>query len=285
MSYYSEKELLELEKIATGLRLTALEMIYRRQAGHPGGSLSAADILTALYFSKMKVDPENPNDPERDRFILSKGHASSILYATLAEKGYFPKDDLLQWGSLECHLQGHPDRNKTPGVDLSTGVLGHGINVGAGLALAAKLGGKSYRTYVLLGDGECQCGVIWEGAMTAGKFKLNNLTLIVDYNGVQLDGFVHDIMPMEPFLDKWKAFNLEVIEIDGHNMRQILETLDMTEYFHDRTTVIVAHTVKGKGVSFMENNNKWHGNIPDENQMNQARMELTEYGRRLGGIQ
>jgi transketolase len=231
----------------------------------------------------MKVDPKKPGDPERDRFILSKGHASAILYAALAEKGYFPKDDLLQWGRLECHLQGHPDRNKTPGVDFSTGVLGHGINVGAGLALAAKLNSKSYRTYVLLGDGECQSGVIWEGAMTAGKFRLNNLTLIVDYNDVQLDGFVHEIMPVEPFIEKWKAFNLKVIEIDGHNMRQILEAFDMVDYIRDRTTVIVAHTVKGKGVSFMENNNKWHGNVPDENQMNQARKELTEYASWLGG--
>ena len=285
MHSYSDQTIQSLEKIALDLRLTALEMIYRRQAGHPGGSLSAADIITALYFNKMRIDPKNPQDPDRDWFILSKGHASSILYAALAEKGYFPKEDLLEWGSLTCHLQGHPDRNKTPGVDMSTGVLGHGINVGAGLALAAKLNGKSYRTYVLLGDGECHGGIVWEGAMTAGKFKLDNLTLIVDYNDVQLDGFVHDIMPMEPFIDKWKAFNLAVIEIDGHNMRQILEALDRAELTHDRTTVIVARTVKGKGVSFMENNNKWHGNVPNEQQMEQVRMELTEGAMRKGRVQ
>ena len=285
MHSYNDETILDLEKIALDLRLTALEMIYRRQAGHPGGSLSAADIVTALYFSKMRIDPKNPQDPDRDRFILSKGHASSILYAALAKKGYFPKEDLLQWGSLTCHLQGHPDRNKTPGVDMSTGVLGHGINVGAGLALAAKLNGKSYRTYVLLGDGECQGGIVWEGAMTAGKFKLDNLTLIVDYNDVQLDGFVHDIMPMEPFTDKWEAFNLAVIEIDGHNMRQILEALDRAENTHDRTTVIVARTVKGKGVSFMENDNKWHGNVPNKEQMEQARIELTEGTVRRGRVQ
>jgi len=284
MYFYNDQTIQILEKIALDLRLTSLEMIYRRQAGHPGGSLSAADIITALYFSKMRIDPKNPKDPDRDRFILSKGHASSILYAALAEKGYFPKEDLLHWGSLTCHLQGHPDRNKTPGVDMSTGVLGHGINVGAGLALAAKLNGKSYRTYVLLGDGECQGGIVWEGAMTAGKFKLDNLTLIVDYNNVQLDGFVHDIMPMEPFADKWKAFNLAVIEIDGHNMRQILEALDRVEHIHDRTTVILAHTVKGKGVSFMENDNKWHGNVPDEQQMEQARMELSQSAMRKGRV-
>ena len=285
MHSYNDETILDLEKIALDLRLTSLEMIYRRQAGHPGGSLSAADIVTALYFNKMRIDPKNPQDPDRDRFILSKGHASSILYAALAKKGYFPKEDLLQWGSLTCHLQGHPDRNKTPGVDMSTGVLGHGVNVGAGLALAAKLNGKSYRTYVLLGDGECQGGIVWEGAMTAGKFKLDNLTLVVDYNDVQLDGFVHDIMPLEPFTDKWKAFNLAVIEIDGHNMRQILEALDRAENTHDRTTVIVARTVKGKGVSFMENDNKWHGNVPSEQQMEQARMELSQGAMRRGRVQ
>ena len=258
------------------MRLKALEIIYKRQAGHPGGSLSAADILTALYFNKMRINSKKPQDPNRDRFILSKGHASAILYSVLAKKGYFPEEDLLKWGNLDCHLQGHPDRNKTPGVDMSTGVLGHGINVGAGLALATKLNGKNYRTYVLLGDGECQGGIIWEGAMTVGKFKLSNLTLIVDYNDVQLDGFVHDIMPIEPFSNKWKSFNLEVIEIDGHNMREILEALDKVEHIHDRATVIIAHTVKGKGVSFMENSNFWHGNVPNKKQMSQARLELSE---------
>jgi transketolase len=186
----------------------------------------------------------------------------------------WPGEDLQGWGSLDCHLQGHPDRNKTPGVDMTTGVLGHGINVGAGLALAAKLDGMSFRTYVLLGDGECQAGVVWEGAMTAGKFKLDNLTVIVDFNDVQLDGFVHEIMPLEPFVDKWKAFNLGVIEINGHDMRQILEALDRVEEIHDKTTVILAHTRKGKGVSFMEDNCKWHGSVPDARQMEQARREL-----------
>jgi len=283
MGSYNDKIIDDLEKIANDLRLTALEIIYKRQAGHPGGSLSCAEIITALYFNKMRTDPKNPQDPDRDRFILSKGHASSILYAALAKKGYFPEEELFDWGSLTCHLQGHPDRNKTPGVDMSTGVLGHGINVGAGLAMAAKINKKNYRTYVLLGDGECQGGIIWEGAMTATKFKLDNLTLIVDYNDVQLDGFVHDIMPMEPFVDKWKAFNLAVIEIDGHNMREILDALDMAERIHDRTTVIVARTVKGKGVSFMENSNKWHGGIPSEEQMEKARKELSEEIIKTGG--
>jgi transketolase len=274
MASYDPKMIGRLEQIALNLRLTSLEMIFRRQAGHPGGSLSAADIIAALYFHKLRIDPANPNDPNRDRFILSKGHASVVLYAALAERGFFPKSDLEEWGSLECHLQGHPDRMKTPGVDMSTGVLGHGINAGAGLALAAKMDDRSYRTYVLLGDGECQGGIIWEGAMTAGKYKLDNLTLIVDYNDVQLDGFVHDIMPLEPFIMKWRAFNLGVIEIDGHNMVQILAALDEVENIHDRTTIIVAHTVKGKGVSFMENRSSWHGIPPDEDQLALAKKEL-----------
>lgn len=285
MSQYDEKKICKLQKIAASLRLTSLEMIYRRGAGHPGGSLSAAEIVTALYFSKLRIDPKNPSDPDRDRFILSKGHASSILYAALAEKGYFPKEDLTAWGELSCHLQGHPDRNKTPGVDMCTGVLGHGINIGAGLALAAKINGENYRTYVLLGDGECQAGIIWEGVMTASKFKLDNLTLIVDYNKVQLDGLVNDIMPLEPFVEKWKAFGLAVIEIDGHNIFQILNALDKAETVKDKTTVIIAHTIKGKGVSFMENNYKWHGNVPNENEMFQVRKELSQFSTNPGGVQ
>jgi transketolase len=276
---YAEEFIHQLEVTARGLRLTSLEMIHRRGAGHPGGCLSAADIVTALYFHKLRIDPAHPEDPDRDRFILSKGHASAVLYAALAERGFFPKKDLEKWGELDCHLQGHPERLKTPGVDMTTGILGHGISVGVGLALAARLGKKQYRTYVLLGDGECQAGVIWEGAMAAAKFKLANLTLILDYNDVQLDGFVHDIMPLEPIIEKWKSFNLGVFEIDGHNMRQILEALDEVERVHDRGTVIVAHTIKGKGVSFMENAHEWHGAVPGTEQMDRARKEL------LAGVQ
>jgi len=284
MRTFINHNLLNLKKVALELRLTSLEMIYRRGAGHPGGSLSAADIIAALYFHKLRVDPMKPQDPGRDRFVLSKGHASALLYAALALRGFFPKEDLGQWGNLKCHLQGHPDRKKTLGVDMSTGVLGHGINIGAGLAIAAKLNGSDFRTYVLLGDGECQGGIIWEGAMTAAKFKLDNLTLIVDYNDVQLDGYVHEIMPLEPFIEKWKSFNIGVIEIDGHNMRQILQALDEVEHIHDRTTVIVAHTVKGKGVSFMENRSSWHGKVPDKKQFEQAKMELLENARKAGVI-
>jgi transketolase len=275
MAHYNEEFINWLEQKAQLLRITTLEMISRRKAGHPGGSLSAADIIAALYFHKMRIDPQDADSNDRDRFILSKGHASAVLYAALAERGFFPKKDLKHWGDLDCHLQGHPERLKTPGVDMTTGILGHGINIGAGLALAAKLDSLNYRTFVLLGDGECQGGVIWEGAMTAAKYRLDNLTLILDYNDVQLDGFVHDIMPLEPVLDKWKAFNFAVIEIDGHNLRQILEALDEVEHIHDKPTMIVAHTIKGKGVSFMENNSHWHGAPPNEAQLEQAKRELS----------
>ncbi len=274
MAHYDSGFIKDLEKKARDLRITSLEMIQRRGAGHPGGCLSAAEIMAALFFHKMRIYPDNPQDPNRDRFILSKGHASAILYAALARRGFFPAEDLLEWGHIDCHLQGHPERLRTPGVDMTTGVLGHGINIGAGLALAARMNRQSTRIYVLLGDGECQGGIIWEGAMTASKFKLNNLTLIVDYNDVQLDGFVHDIMPLEPFVDKWKAFNLGVIEIDGHNMLQVLEALDEVERIHDRPTVILAHTIKGKGVSFMENDSSWHGLVPSLEQLETARKEL-----------
>ena len=273
---YDDGLIRTLEDRARDLRITTLEMIQRRNAGHPGGSLSVAEIISALYFHKLRIDPSNPDDPERDWFILSKGHASAILYAALAERGFFPKSDLERWGELDCHLQGHPEREKTPGVDMTTGLLGHGICVGAGLALTARMTSRKFRTYVLIGDGESQGGIIWEGAMTAAKFRLDNLCVIADYNDVQLDGFVHDVMPMEPFLDKWKAFNWAVLEIDGHNMHQILDALDEAERIHDRPTIIVARTVKGKGVSFMENRHSWHGIAPTADELETARKELLQ---------
>ncbi len=274
MSYHPEALIVELEERARELRIDSLDMIYRRGAGHPGGSLSAAEIMAALFFHKMRLDPERPDWPERDRFILSKGHASAILYAALARRGFFPLDDLERWGELDCHLQGHPDCLKTPGVEMTSGILGHGVAIGAGLALAARMNNLNYRVYVLLGDGECQAGVVWEGAMTAAKYRLANLTAIVDYNDVQLDGPVHEIMPLEPFVGKWQVFNWGVLEINGHNMRQVLEALDMAGEIHDRPTVIVAHTTKGKGVSFMENDSHWHGVPPDDAQYAQAIAEL-----------
>jgi len=274
MSYHPESLIIELEKRARELRIDSLDMIYRRGAGHPGGSLSIAEIMAALFFHKMRLDPERPDWPERDRFILSKGHASAILYAALARRGFFPMEDLKQWGELSCHLQGHPDCLKTPGVEMTSGILGHGVAIGSGLALAARMNNLNYRVYVLLGDGECQAGVVWEGAMTAAKYQLAKLTAIVDYNNVQLDGPVHEIMPLEPFVDKWRTFNWAVLEINGHNMRQVLEALDMADEIHDRPTVIVAHTTKGKGVSFMQNDSRWHGIPPDDAQYAQAIAEL-----------
>jgi len=274
MSYHPESLIIELEKRARELRIDSLDMIYRRGAGHPGGSLSIAEIMAALFFHKMRLDLERPGWPERDRFILSKGHASAILYAALARRGFFPMEDLKQWGELSCHLQGHPDCLKTPGVEMTSGILGHGVAIGSGLALAARMNNLNYRVYVLLGDGECQAGVVWEGAMTAAKYQLAKLTAIVDYNNVQLDGPVHEIMPLEPFVDKWRTFNWAVLEINGHNMRQVLEALDMADEIHDRPTVIVAHTTKGKGVSFMQNDSRWHGIPPDDAQYAQAIAEL-----------
>jgi transketolase len=274
MSYHPESLIVQLEERARELRIDSLDMIYRRGAGHPGGSLSAAEIIAALFFHKMRLDPERPDWPERDRFILSKGHASAILYAALARRGFFPMEDLKQWGELSCHLQGHPDCLKTPGVEMTSGILGHGVAIGAGLALAARMDNLNYRVYVLLGDGECQAGVVWEGAMTAAKYRLSKLTAIVDYNDVQLDGPVHEIMPLEPFVEKWRAFNWAVLGVNGHNVRQVLEALDMADEIHDRPTVIVAHTTKGKGVSFMENDSHWHGVPPDGAQYAQAIAEL-----------
>ncbi len=274
MGYHSEKLINELNEKAQQFRLDILEMIHERKAGHPGGSLSAVEIITALFFHHLKIDSNNPDWPERDRFILSKGHASPLLYSALAHRGYFLIEELHTWGHLGSRLQGHPDRLKTPGVEMTTGVLGHGICIGAGLCLAARLKDFNYHTYVLLGDGECQCGVIWEGLMIAAKYRLSKLTAIVDYNGVQLDGPVHEIMPLEPFAEKWRSFNFAVLEIDGHNIRQVLDALDMAKEIHGQPTVIIAHTTKGKGVSFMENKAEWHGLAPNDVQYIQAVNEL-----------
>jgi transketolase len=275
MYYYPESLIVELNERARELRLDSVGMIHRRGSGHPGGALSAAEVMAALFFHKLRLDANRPDWADRDRFILSKGHASAILYAALARRGFFPMEDIKEWGQLECHLQGHPDRLKTPGVEMTSGILGHGIAIGAGLALVARLNEKSYRVYVLLGDGECQGGIVWEGAMTAAKYRLSNLTAIVDYNDVQLDGPVHQIMPMEPLADKWRACNWEVLEINGHDVRQVLEALDMAEEIHHRPTVIVAHTTKGKGVSFMENKAQWHGIAPSDEELAQAVADLT----------
>lgn len=271
---YSEELIKELGRKANELRLSSLEMIHRRGAGHPGGSLSSADIIAALFFHHLKIDPKNPRREERDRFILSKGHASALLYSALARRGFFPVENLKEWGQIDCHLQGHPDRLKTPGVEMTTGVLGHGVAIGAGICMAARLKKRSFGTYVLLGCGECQSGIIWEGAMIASHHKLSNLTVIVDYNRVQLDGSMQEIMELEPFMEKWKSFNFAVMEIDGHNMGEILGALEKSRESRNGPMVIIARTTKGKGVSFMENDSHWHGSAPDKEQFKKAVSEL-----------
>lgn len=278
MNYITEAKILELEEIARELRVESLRMIYQRQSGHPGGALSAAEIISVLFFHKLRIDPAHPKWEERDRFFLSKGHASAVLYAAMAKKGFFPKEDIDRWGDLDCHLQGHPDRIKTPGIEMSAGPLGHGIAVGAGNAMAAKRKNQKYRTYVLMGDGEMQAGIVWEAATVASKFHLDNLTVILDYNDVQLDGAVHDVMPLEPLADRWKAFNWHVIEINGHNTRQVCDALDLVEEIHSKPSIIIAHTTKGKGVSYMENDSRWHGAVPKPDQYAQALKELSAEG-------
>jgi transketolase len=276
MSNVPETLVYEIKEHARQLRIDSLKMICRRGAGHPGGALSCAEIMAALFFYKLHLDPKNPEWPERDRFILSKGHASAILYACLARRGFFPMEDLERWGDLDCHLQGHPDRLKTPGVEMTTGLLGHGIAIGVGMALGVRTEGNAIRIYTLLGDGECQAGIVWEGAMAAAKYKTAELTAIVDYNGVQLDGFVQDIMPLEPFVAKWRSFGWEVLEIDGHDARQVIEALDAADKVTSGPAVIVARTVKGKGVSFMENDCRWHGLAPNQDQLQLAITELEQ---------
>lgn len=271
---YPESLIKNLNKKANELRLLALQMIHRRGQGHPGGALSSAEIIAALFFHHLKIDPKNPDWEERDRFILSKGHACAILYPALAKLGFFPEEDLRKWGHIGHHLQAHPERVKTPGIDMTAGFLGHGICIGAGLCLAGKIKGIDYGTYVLLGDGECQCGVLWEGVLIAAKYKLSKLTAIVDYNDVQLDGPVHEIMPVEPFAEKWRAFNWAVLEIDGHNVGEILSALEKAKEIGGKPTVIIARTTKGKGVSFMEGKSAWHGKAPDDSQYAQAVEEL-----------
>ena len=276
MKSLTPEKIAELEEMARQLRVDSLRLIHRRGAGHPGGSLSAAEIMAVLYFHWLQIDPARPDWEGRDRFILSKGHASALLYSALSRRGYFPFQELDNWGEVDCRHQGHPDRLKTPGVDMTSGILGHGVAVGAGLALAARLKKLSYSTYVLLGDGECQGGIVWEGAVTAAKYRLSNLTAILDNNDVQLDGPVHEVMPLEPLGDKWLACGWHVIEINGHSVPEVAQALDLAGEIHDRPTIIIAHTTKGKGVSFMENKSYWHGNVPDAGQLAQAMLELGE---------
>ncbi len=265
-----------LEKQAVEVRCRILEMIYEAQAGHPGGSLSAADIVTALYFRFMNIDPQNPRWEDRDRFILSKGHACPVWYAALAERGYFDKAHLKTLRKLNSILQGHADMIKTPGVDMTVGSLGQGLSAGIGMALGARLRGKKFHIWVVVGDGEVQEGSIWEAAMAGAKWKLDNLTAIIDQNHIQNDTFVDATMPVDPLADKWRAFGWHVLELDGHNMQAIVETLEHALTIKGIPTVVIAQTVKGKGVSFMENDPAWHGSAPNHEQFEQALREIKE---------
>jgi len=264
----------ELREMAKKLRRHVITMIAKAGSGHLGGSLSAADIITALYFRVLRHDPKDPQWSERDRFILSKGHAAPILYAALAETGYFPVAELETLRKMDSRLQGHTDRTLTPGVEMSAGSLGMGLSFAIGIALAARLDSKTYRTYALLSDGECQEGQTWEAALAAAQFKLDSLTAMVDCNGIQLSGRTCDIMSLEPLIQKWQAFGWHVIDIDGHDVDQILGAFLESENTKGRPTVITARTVKGKGVSFMENNVAFHGKAPTAEEAQRALKEL-----------
>ena len=265
---------MELQENAYKIRVNIIKMLEKSKSGHPGGSLSAVEILTALYFKEMRVDPQNPRCEDRDRFVLSKGHAAPVLYATLAEKGFFPKEELNNLRKINSMLQGHPDMKGTPGVDMTTGSLGQGLSAAGGMALAGKIDNKDYRVYALLGDGEVQEGIIWESAMFAAHNKLDNLTAFLDHNGLQIDGRNEDVMNIEPIDEKFKAFGWHVIKIDGHSFEEIFSAIDEAKNTKGKPTVIIAKTIKGKGVSFMEDQAGWHGKAPSAEEANKALDEL-----------
>ena len=272
---------LHLKKTANEVRKGIVASVHSAKAGHPGGSLSCADILTYLYFVEMNVDPQNPQDENRDRFVLSKGHAAPALYAVLAEKGFFPKEDLTTLRKIGSYLQGHPDMKRVPGVDMSTGSLGQGISAAVGMAMAARLQKKDFRTYTILGDGEIQEGQVWEAAMFAGARKLDNLVVIVDNNGLQIDGDIADVCSPYPIDKKFEAFNFHVINIDGHDYAQIAAALDEAKTVKGMPTAIIAKTIKGKDVSFMENNAGWHGKATNEEEFKVAMEDLEKVGAAL----
>ena len=268
------EQIQQLQAVARDLRCLALQMIQKAGSGHAGGSLSAADIVTALYFSALNVDPQRPDWPDRDRLVLSKGHGCPIVYAALARRGYFPVEELWSLRKLGSKLQGHPDMRKTPGIDATTGSLGQGISVAVGMALAAKLDRASYRVFAILGCGEMQEGQVWEAAMSAAHYHLDHLIAIVDYNGLQIDGTNAQIMEIAPLAEKWRAFGWRVWEIDGHNMAEILGALAEAKQVEGQPAVIVARTVKGKGVPFMENQVKWHSSVVTKEDLERALAEL-----------
>lgn len=264
----------ELSIIANKVRKNALTAVYSASSGHPGGSLSIADVLTLLYFEVMNVDPKNPKDENRDRFVLSKGHCAPALYGTLAERDFFPVDDMKTFRNVSSYLQGHPDMNKVAGVDMSTGSLGQGVSVAGGMALAAKLDKKDYRVYSVLGDGELEEGQVWEQAMFAAHYKLDNLTIFVDNNGLQIDGNIADVMNPNPIDEKFKAFGWNVIVTDAHDFEKLLDAVEQAKAAKGKPTAVIMKSTKGKNVSFMENNPAWHGAAPNKEQYEQAIAEL-----------
>ena len=264
----------ELTKKAVEIRKGIIEAVYWAQSGHPGGSLSVADILTVLYFNEMNIDEKNPNWENRDRLVLSKGHCSPALYSCLANRGYFPIEDLKTFRKIDSYLQGHPDKNKVPGVDMTTGSLGQGLSAANGMAIAAKMDNKDYRVYCILGDGEIEEGQIWEAAMTSNKYKLDNLCVIVDNNNLQIDGTIEEVMSSYPIDEKFRSFGFEIIKIDGHDIEEITKAFEVAKNIKGKPTCIIAKTVKGKGISYMENQVGWHGKAPNEEQYKEAMVSL-----------
>ena len=267
-------EIERLENIAKQIRLDIIEEVYSAKSGHPGGALSAADILAVLYFHEMNINEKKPNMENRDRFVLSKGHASAALYATLANRGFFSIDILKTFRNINSNLQGHPDKNKVPGVDMTTGSLGQGLSAANGMAIAAKMDNKDYRVYCILGDGEIEEGQIWEAAMTSNKYKLDNLCVIVDNNNLQIDGTIEEVMSSYPIDEKFRSFGFEIIKIDGHDIEEIIKAFEVAKNIKGKPTCIIAKTVKGKGISYMENQVGWHGKAPNEEQYKEAIAEL-----------
>ena len=264
----------ELQEIAKKIRRGIIESVYSGQSGHPGGSLSIADIMAVLYFYEMNINPQNPKDENRDRLVLSKGHCAPALYSALANRGFFDVDELQTLRNIESRLQGHPDMKKIPGVDMTTGSLGQGLSAANGMAIAGKLDNKDYRVYCILGDGEIEEGQIWEAAMASNKYKLDNLCVIVDNNNLQIDGTIEEVMSSYPIDEKFRSFGFQVINIDGHNIQEIIDAFDVARNVKEKPTCIIAKTIKGKGVSFMENQVGWHGKAPNEEQYRQAMEEI-----------
>ena len=263
-----------LANIANDIRIEIIEQVYNANSGHPGGSLSCADILAVLYFNQMNIDSENPNAKGRDRFVLSKGHCAPALYATLARKGYFDKELLKGFRKVESNLQGHPDMKKVPGVDMSTGSLGQGLSAAVGMAIGSKMEHEGYRVYCLLGDGELEEGQVWEAAMSANKNKLDNLCAIVDYNTLQIDGNIEEVAGLIDIKEKFESFGFNVIEVNGHDIEALIHAFNSAKHQKDMPSVIIAHTIKGKGVSFMEGKAEWHGKAPNQEQYEEAINEL-----------